>query len=279
MKSELQNTLNSNIPEQFVEQREAWKNGPKLSYLSGAYVINRLNEVLGQGNWGYQIKSMIKVHEGVIQQSGVESFTTSYVTTISFGANIDGKIASFEDVGYGDGTDKKSAGKAHELAVKEAVTDGIKRCAKNLGISMGLGLYFKSGEYVDEEVVVKPAKAVTQAPAAAPKQEVKAPAQATAKTATDSVADSSNPSAKPSDTKIPRQTLKSYFSVLRAKNAINQLDFAVNYLGSDKGKAEKLDAVNLGKAVDLKIESLTESEISATLGKVRADFKQQLGLN
>jgi recombination DNA repair RAD52 pathway protein len=35
--------------------------------------------------------------------------------------------------------------------VKEAVTDGIKRCAKNLGMSMGLALYDKTQENVDEE--------------------------------------------------------------------------------------------------------------------------------
>jgi recombination DNA repair RAD52 pathway protein len=56
----------------------------------------------------------------------------------------------YGDVGYGDGSDKTNPGKAHELAAKEAVTDALKRCAKNLGMSMGLALYDKTQENVDE---------------------------------------------------------------------------------------------------------------------------------
>src|ERR1700722_7790641 len=123
--------LNQNIPAEVVEEREAWRGGPKLSYLSGAYVINRLNEVLGQGNWGYSIKALNKVHEGTIEQTAGSVFTVSYITTLGFYAMIDGKGASFDEVGYGDGTDKKSQGKAHELATKESVTDALKRAAKN----------------------------------------------------------------------------------------------------------------------------------------------------
>jgi recombination DNA repair RAD52 pathway protein len=73
-----------------------------------------------------------------------------------------GVKTEFIDYGYGDGSDKFKIGKAHELAVKEAVTDGIKRCAKNLGMSMGLALYDKTQENVEDAAPEKPA---AQAPA------------------------------------------------------------------------------------------------------------------
>lgn len=145
-KSETQITLDSNIPKDVIETRE--QAGRTLSYLATWYVIDRLNQVLGQGNWGYQIKQLDKVFEGTIQQSSGEVFTTSYTAQVALFATIENKTVIFTEVGYGDGTDRKSQGKAHELATKEAVSDALKRGAKNLGRSMGLALYDKTQEYV-----------------------------------------------------------------------------------------------------------------------------------
>jgi recombination DNA repair RAD52 pathway protein len=39
---------------------------------------------------------------------------------------------------------------AHEMACKEAESDALKRAAMKLGISMGLGLYEKTGDFVDD---------------------------------------------------------------------------------------------------------------------------------
>jgi recombination DNA repair RAD52 pathway protein len=163
--SDIRAKLDATIPEGAVESRE--QGGKKLSYLSGAYVIRRMNEVFGQGNWSYSIQKLEKVFEGKVEQRSGEVYATSYIAEVEVSAlfpdsKTKGEYHSgktyFTDVGYGDGTDRNNPGKAHELAVKEAVTDGIKRAAKNLGISMGLGLYFKGGEYVtDTEEVAEPA--------------------------------------------------------------------------------------------------------------------------
>lgn len=219
-KNDIQKELDSNIPAEAVETREAWRGGPKLSYLSGAYVIDRMNQVLGQGNWDYTLVDLTKVYEGTIAQTNADAYTTSYTAkvrlTARFGPpSIEYSSVSFTDVGYGDGTDKKSPGKAHELAVKEAVTDGLKRAAKNLGRSMGLGLYFKSGEYVDEANITKndePAKqqaatAVQEQPAAAP--------------------------AKPSAVS-PKKKIKSAFKVLEKMGIITAQDFTQKYTAGAK---------------------------------------------
>ncbi len=239
--SETRKNLDAQIPAEAVTTRESYKGGPKLSYLTGAYVINRLNEILGQGNWSYGIEEMTKVFEGKIEQYSGEAFTVSYISRIWFNADIDGRRSSFTEVGYGDGTDKKSPGKAHELATKEAVTDGLKRAAKNLGISMGLGLYFKSGEYVDEQNEKnEPTK----------REETKANPEAPKK--------SSTKNTKP-DAKIFKEQIKSSFAVLQAQKKITKEDFIKTYL-------------NGGKTDDL-----TDQAVTEVLGKLKENFPE-LGL-
>lgn len=158
--------LDSKIPREVVAERSGG-NGRSLSYLEGWYVIDRLNKIVGQGNWGYEIKELKNVFVG---QDNKQRHTTSYIAQVSFWAklkptqtaeghfNYSGE-ARFDEVGYGDGLDATSAGKAHELAVKEAVTDGLKRAAKNLGPSTGLALYDKSQAMVEEHSNEKGTKA------------------------------------------------------------------------------------------------------------------------
>lgn len=151
MKTKLQQELDQDIPKDAVTTRT--QAGTSLSYLTGAYVINRLNQVIGQGRWSSMIQSLNKVYEGALPNyKGEEVYNVSYTATVQLNVIMDnGLLATFIEVGYGDGMDKKNPGKAHELAVKEAATDALKRAAKNLGISLGLGLYFKDGDYVLSE--------------------------------------------------------------------------------------------------------------------------------
>lgn len=138
--------LDTKIPRDVISKRDAGQ-GRTLDYLEGWYVIARLNDVFGQGRWSYTTDEMRLVHQGEVDGKFVAHYV-SKVTVMAFGTK-------FSDYGYGDGTDKRNPGKAHELAVKEAVTDGIKRAAKNFGMSMGLALYDKSRENVADEVEVK----------------------------------------------------------------------------------------------------------------------------
>lgn len=148
MSTELSKELDAKIPREVIQSREAG-NGRKLDYLSGYYVIDRLNKVLGAGNWAYSADANL-VHQGVISTRSGDTNSVHYLAKVRLVVTIGDKPTEFNDYGYGDGTDKSNPGKAHELAVKEAVTDGLKRCAKNLGMSFGLALYSKDQENVDE---------------------------------------------------------------------------------------------------------------------------------
>ncbi len=150
MRTKIQTELDQNIDKEVVSTRE--QSGMTLSYLETWYVIDRLNQVLGQGNWAYQIGTLTKVFEGTVKQGygtkEADVFAVSYTATVYLNASIEGKPVTFSEVGFGDSTDKKNPGKAHEMATKGAVSDGLKRAAKNLGRSMGLALYDKTQEYV-----------------------------------------------------------------------------------------------------------------------------------
>lgn len=150
--NELYEKLNAKIPRDVISLRDGG-GGRKLSYLEGHYVINRMNEIFGQGNWCYQTVEMKPVFVGEVDGKNVAHYIAKVNLTIVIGE----RTVTFSDYGYGDGMDKYNPGKAHELAVKEAVTDGVKRCAKSLGMSLGLALYDKTQENVaDAPTEVKP---------------------------------------------------------------------------------------------------------------------------
>lgn len=149
--------LDESIPRSAVSSREGG-NGKQLSYLAGHYVISRLNKVFGPLAWASDIKSLQLVHSGTTpDRYGKDVHTTHYIAQVRLVVQgPDGVATEHTDVGYGDGSDKSNPGKAHELAVKEAVTDALKRCAKNLGMSMGLALYDKDQPNVaDDDAVSK----------------------------------------------------------------------------------------------------------------------------
>jgi DNA recombination protein Rad52 len=151
------------IPRDAVAKRDGGS-GKKLSYLEGWYVIDRLNKVLGQGNWAYGSEVTL-LHSGVIKDRyGNDVNTVHYSAKVRLVVKIAGEPTEFTDYGYGDGSDKTNPGKAHELAIKEAVTDGLKRAARCLGNSFGNGLYDKSGDGIDEGEEVPSSKPAVPQP-------------------------------------------------------------------------------------------------------------------
>lgn len=186
--------LDEKIPRFAVSTRDAG-NGRQLDYLAGWYVIDRLNRVVGPGNWAYSADANM-VHSGAIKdRSGKDVHTVHYIAKVRLAVTLkEGLTTEFTDYGYGDGTDRGGVGKAHELAVKEAVTDGLKRCAKNLGLSFGLALYDKSGDGIDEEAVENPATlpaapaathAMSEAPPKTPRETINKLISQTSKVAID----------------------------------------------------------------------------------------------
>jgi DNA recombination protein Rad52 len=125
------------FPRDQVEVRQG-PGGMSLSYASQYYVLKRLSEVFGL-DWSHAITHLDVVHAEATDKGHVVSYRCVSQLEVRVG-----DVRSYhEDVGFGDGRDK-SAGKAHESAAKEAVTDSLKRCARRLGDSFGLALYDKT---------------------------------------------------------------------------------------------------------------------------------------
>ena len=123
-----------------VKKREGG-GGRSLSYLEGHDVIRAANEIFGIGGWSYRLGKLICLGtEDVVGRDNRKGVRVAYTAEVFVRAGD----AEYGDVGYGDAIEYGgSILTPHELASKEAVTDGLKRALKNLGDQFGLCLYDK----------------------------------------------------------------------------------------------------------------------------------------
>lgn len=109
--------------------------GPKGDYIEGWFAIEEANRLFGFGGWSYTT-DLQKVSEFVNDKGNTE---VGYICRCSLTV---GDVVR-QDVGYGSGAAKKP-GDAYEGAVKEAVTDALKRSLRTFGNKFGLALYDKT---------------------------------------------------------------------------------------------------------------------------------------
>lgn len=139
--------------------------GQSLSYIEAHQAIRNANDIFGVGNWGYTVKELVNIGtEPAVGSNGRTGFRTGYRALVEVTAEIrkNGGLAlreetdsvfnpfdryvTFSDVGFGDAVDYSGGTIAiHELACKEAVSDGVKRALKNFGDQFGLSLYSAVG--------------------------------------------------------------------------------------------------------------------------------------
>ena len=119
--------------------------GPKGDYVEGWFAMAEANRIFGFDGWSYSIMECKPVSElpRAIGRDKKDGFGVSYVATVR--VMVDG--VTREDVGAGHGYDV-DLGLAHESAIKEAVTDALKRGLRSFGNPFGLALYDKSREHV-----------------------------------------------------------------------------------------------------------------------------------
>lgn len=155
---QIEKELDENILAENVAKRSGG-GSKQLSYLETWYVIDRLNKVFGNMGWD----QFTEYNEPI---PGTELPT--YRARVRIVASVpvldqNGQTVGFRSVtkeGTGWGSDK-SKQNPHEMAAKEAESDALKRAAMKFGISMGLGLYDKSGEFVTATPSPSPSPAAT----------------------------------------------------------------------------------------------------------------------
>lgn len=217
---DIEKELDDKIPRDVVSLRDGG-GGRKLSYLEGWYVIDRLNKVFGPLNWAKEILD-VRLLEGS---------KPAYLVKVRLTVKNGHEIYTVKE-GYGYGSDK-GPNNPHELAIKEAVTDALKVAAKDLGMSMGLALYDKSQENVDdtkEESAVANAKPITPKPTVA--------AQGDLQTLSDAI--------------------KSYFKVAEAQKRLSKENFRNAFLGEHgAAKVDELTKEQM-ELVLIKLKDLTK---------------------
>jgi hypothetical protein len=130
------------------------QSGQSLSYIEAHDAIRTANEIFGIGGWGYTVEELVHLGNEPVEKNGRKGFKTGYravvkVTihgsqpAINAAPTLPGRpTITYSDVGFGDAVDYSgSTISVQELAMKEAVSDGVKRALKNLGDQFGLGLY------------------------------------------------------------------------------------------------------------------------------------------
>lgn len=224
--STLKEQLDANIPRNVISSRS--QGGKSLSYLETWYVIDRLNAVLGTDNWSWQIKALTSV-------AGTEK--TTFVCHGTIQANIGG-VASVKD-GIGYGSDKGTFNPG-EMAAKEAESDALKRAAMKFGRSLGLALYDKTQEYVDD---AQPTDATVKSSEIKEDTGNKIPTKR-------SIGNSA---------KAIREQIKTAFGVLQAQKKVTKEDFVKTYLNGAKA------------------DDLTDDQAMTTITMIKSQFPE-LGL-
>lgn len=122
--------------------------GPKGDYIEGWHAIAEANRIFGHDAWSYHVVDCHVVAEKPreIGRDKKMGFGVTYIATVRV---VVGDVIR-EDVGSGHGYDI-DVGLAHESAIKEAVTDALKRGLRTFGWPLGLALYDKSRENVASE--------------------------------------------------------------------------------------------------------------------------------
>ncbi|MEV4861508.1 hypothetical protein MRBLMF1_002750 [Streptomyces ossamyceticus] len=120
-----------------------------MSHLEAWDVRRQLIRIFGFEGFTVETLSLELVHERGDQRKKKNSNDTYTAWTIVYRAQVrltikttDGQvIATFEDAAAGDAVNQPSVGDAHDLAMKTALSQALKRCAVNLGDQFGLSLY------------------------------------------------------------------------------------------------------------------------------------------
>lgn len=115
-------------------------------FIEGWHAIAEANRIFGHDGWSYSVVAMTQTNAS---QSG-DKFRVGYSCHVR--VSVDG--VTREDFGFGQGH-SKSEGDAHDSAVKEAVTDALKRALRTFGWPLGLALYDKTKANVADTAAIE----------------------------------------------------------------------------------------------------------------------------
>lgn len=113
------------------------------SHLEAWDIRRHLIRVFGFDGFDIETLALDLVRELESAGNGGKSrWTVVYRAQVRLTIKVDGRpVARFEDGAAGDSQNQPSLGDAHDMAMKTALSQALKRCAVNLGDQFGLSLY------------------------------------------------------------------------------------------------------------------------------------------
>lgn len=132
-------------------ERTRRKGGAELTYIPVSEVINRMNKVLGVGNWDQEV---ISVYRDALDPDFV-------IAHVRIHARVDGQVITRDGLG-GQTIKRTKAGEIVDLGdeFKGAASDAFKKAAQTLGI----GLYLARSEEAIEAEYASEASAAAATP-------------------------------------------------------------------------------------------------------------------
>lgn len=134
--------------------------GMRLSYLEGWDAIGVANDIFDFDGWSSDVIELVHIGTDEYKSSsGKTGWQTAYRATVVVHVGD----VRHGDSGFGNGISYANAIESHEMALKEAVTDALKRALRHWGDQFGLCLYDKEQRGVGTEEGQPTAKESAQA--------------------------------------------------------------------------------------------------------------------
>lgn len=118
-----------------------------MAHMEAWDIRRQLIRVFGFGGWDFEVISCDLVREAGQEKSGKKGPYTAWTVVYRVVGRLRIRcvcgrlLAAYEDGAAGDSVNQPSLGDAHDMALKTAMSQALKRCAVNLGDGFGLSLY------------------------------------------------------------------------------------------------------------------------------------------
>ncbi|MBI4496336.1 MAG: hypothetical protein HY689_00320 [Chloroflexi bacterium] len=171
--------MQESLPQEVVEELKkplddgliSFRDGPRntrLAFIEGHAAIAQANRIFGFGNWGAELVGEITCREfrRMVRAKGQETGEIMPVTLYqaTYRITVPGVLPR---TATGIGIAENDSPEAHEMAIKGAEIDAIKRGLRYFGDQFGNGLYDKTNPQRREKAHQRPAAAKASAPQAA----------------------------------------------------------------------------------------------------------------
>lgn len=133
-----------------------------MSHLAAYDVRAHLTRIFGFGGWSSDLIELTLIHDQeTTTRAGKPARKVAYRAIVRLA--IHATMATYTEAAVGESTmpDFKH-GDAHDMAIKTAESQALKRAAVNLGDQFGLGLYVKSHDPRNPTAVVRGTLAVSE---------------------------------------------------------------------------------------------------------------------